>query len=317
VNKPFPIAILGLLGSGAWSATAHAAGYDYELAISYDGSRTSVDAPVSSLPRPIRARSDSDNEEIGFAGTWYLAGVDVSNGPRSRAGFVSRASSVSLSYTRGSGDSAFTVDSDDPSFPSSVGSSEQDTNNLSGNLRWVWPESGWYALAGFSMADFETDVEIDSIEANAFSLGVGKYIGAQTALELTAIRQESDFSGAVIGGDSTSTEIAASLLHIGSLGQTWQYGTDIALSTMSRGLSEGSYSARLSLYPSRSLAFGFEIDGALQDPGSVGTDYGVFASWFPRERIGVHARYGWAGFDEPENIDRDQYDFGVGVSIRF
>lgn len=142
------------------------------------------------------------------------------------------------------------------------------------------------------------DAEFESTEfsADAFSLGVGKYIGAQTALELTAVRQDSDASGAVIGGDSSSTEAALGLLHIGSLGGTWQYGTDIVLSTTGRGPSEGSYSARLSLYPSRSLAFGLEIDGALQDPGDVSTGYGVFASWFPRETIGLQARYGWSRY---------------------
>jgi len=311
--------IFSAISAFASPATAHAAGYDYEVAISYDASRSSTESVAATTFQPIRIESESDHDEIGFAGTWYFAGADASIGPRSRAAFISRASAASLSYTRGNGDSVFTVNSTSPFIPSLTESSEQSTNAVSADLRWVWPESGWYALAGFSMAEFEGDSEFVSTEldADAFSLGVGKYIGAQTALEVTAVRQESDASGAVIGGDSTSTELAVGFLHVGSLGRTWQYGTDIVLATTGRGTSEGSYSARLSLYPSRPLAFGIRIDGGLRDAGDVSTDYGLFASWFARERVGLHARYGWTALDEPTDTDLDQYDFGFGVSFRF
>lgn len=310
------LSILALALSVALSATGRADAYEYEIGILYDASRASSD---NGAAESIRIESDSDVDDIGITGTWYFDGVAASAGPRSRAAFIGRASGVSLSYTRGSGDSNTAVTSANPFIPSFAAASESTTNSISANLHWVWPESGWYGLAGVATADIESGGEFVAadLNADAFRLGVGKYIGARTALELTVARQDSAASGAVIGGDSTSTDVAVALMHIGRLGSTWEYGTDVVLSTNSRGASDGSWNARFSLYPSRPLAFGVEIDGALEDPGDAATNYGLFASWFPRERIGIEARYGWASFDPPGNTDFDQYDFGVGVNVRF
>lgn len=311
--------LLAAIPAFALPAAAHAAGYDYEIAISYDASRASSESVATTIFQPINIQSNSDYDEIGFAGTWYFNGADASVGPRSRAAFISRASAASLSYSRGNGDSIFTLNRTSPFIPSMTQSAEETTNNVSANLRRVWRESGWYALAGFSMAEFKAQSEFVStkLEADVFSLGIGKYIGAQTTLELTAVRQDSDASGAVIAGDSTSTELALGFSHMGGLGRTWQYGTDIVMATTGRGSADGSYSARLSLYPSRPLAFGIEIAGALQDADDVSTDYGLFASWFPRELIELQAHYGRIAVDEPPGVELDQYDFGLGVSFRF
>lgn len=314
------LAVSALAVSVALSEIGHADNYDYQIGISYDASRASSES-VFAVPivDSIRVESDSDNDEIGLHGTWFFDGVAASSGPRSRAAFIGRASAVSLSYTRGNGDSVSTLSSTDPAFPSSTDRSELETNRVSANLRWVWAESGWYGLAGWSRADSETSSEFVSIDstADAYNVGVGKYIGSQTTLEVSVVHLDSDASGPVIGGNSTSTETAVAFSHIGSLGRAWQYGTDIVLATTERGASDGSYSVRLSLYPSRPLAFGLEIDGALQDPGNVSTHYGLFASWFPGERIEFDARYGWISIDEPSNTDLDQYTFGVGVKFRF
>lgn len=323
VGHPATIAAM-LAVSLSLPAIAHADSYDYEIAVSYDATRFSSESnfgPPGGPVNPIRVAGETDDDAIGVAGTWYLDGVSASSGPRSRAAFISRASSVSVSYTRGNGDSDFGVVSTDPAFPSSTIRSEQRTNILSANLRWVWAESGWYGLAGLSRAELDFrdgDGSFSSaVDGDGYNLGVGKYLGAQTALELRVLRQSSDASGVVIGGGSSSTEVAVNFLHIGSLGSTWQYGTDIALATTSRGASEGSYNARLSLYPSRPLAFGIDIAGALQDTSDVSTDYEVFASWFPRDRLGLSARYGWIGLDELGGTDIDQYSFGIDVTFRF
>lgn len=311
-------AIPALALSFALPATIHADTYDYEIGILYDAIRASSESGFAGVigPVPFTFESDSDMDEIGLAGTWYFDGVAASKGPRGRAAFISRASTVSLSYTRGSGDTVSTVSSTDPAFPPSTNRSESTANRISAALRWVWSDSGWYGLAGLSAADLDGPGSIE-FDAEAYSLGFGKYIGTQTALELTVVRQNSEASGPVIGGDVTSNEVAVGFVHIGSLGRMWQYGTDIILSTTGRGASDGSYSARLSLYPSRPLAFGIETGGALQDPGDASTSYGLFASWFPRERIELEARYGWLSLDEPADTDFDQYNFGVGVNFRF
>lgn len=268
----------------------------------------------------IRLDAETDDDAFRLAGTWHFDGVSISSGPRSRAAFLSRASAVSISYTRGDSDSVFAVTSSDPGFPSFSDQSSDTRNNLSANLRWVWAESGWYGLAGLTMAELELDAGpfSSTFDGDGYTLGVGKYLGAQTALELRVLRQISDTSGpAIIGGDSSSTDAALGFLHIGALGATWQYGTDITLATTGRGASDGSYNARLSLYPSRPLAFGIEIAGALQDASDVSTDYEVFASWFPNDGLGLSARYGWISLDEPGDSDIDQYSFGIDVSFRF
>jgi len=50
-------------------------------------------------------------------------------------------------------------------------------------------------------------------------------------------------------------------------------------------------------------------------------NYGVFASWFPKKRIGLEAHYVWSDVSTPNitdmNIDFGQYWFGVGLNFRF
>lgn len=309
------LAASGLALLAAMPATAHADSYDYEIGIAYDADRASSESSFESPFLDLSVSSETDNDRFGVTGTWYFDSVAASTGPRSRAAFIDRASGVSLSYSRGDGDSVFTVSSD-PTVPPSVTRGSQTANSFSANLRWVWQESGWYGLGGLSRADLEFDGSND-ISADGFSLGFGKYLGAQTTLDLSILRQDSDAQGAVIGGNSTSTEAALGFSHIGNVGGTWQYGTDIVLATTPRGPSDGSYSARLSLYPSRPLAFGIDVDGALQDADDASTSYGLFASWFAGERLELDARYGWISLDEGDDTDIDQYSFGLGMSFRF
>jgi hypothetical protein len=316
------LALSALTVSVTLSATAHADSYDYEIGISYDAIRASTESDFAVPVGPLQPSSfelDSDNNALGLRGTWFFDGVAASSGPRSRAAFIGRASAISLSYTRAEGDTASTLNSSNPAIPPSSNRSESETKGFSASLRWVWAASGWYGLAGLSRADSETSGDSASVDfaTDTYHLGVGKYLGSQTTLELSVVRLDSDVSGPVIGGNANSTEATVAFSHIEMLGRTWQYGTDIALATTERGASDGSYSVRLSIYPSRPLAFGFEVDGALQDPGGVSTNYGLFASWFPRERIGFDARYGWIDIDEPSDTDFDQYTFGLGVNFRF
>ncbi|HEX7062929.1 MAG TPA: hypothetical protein VF200_13220 [Woeseiaceae bacterium] len=309
------LAVSGLAAWLAVPAAAHADSYQYEIDVAYDADRASTEATFESPFLNLGISSETDNDELGITGTWYFHAVGTPAGPLSRAAFIDRASGLSLSYSRGDGDSVFTVTGDGTVVAPGVTRSGQTTNAFSASLRWVWRESGWYGLGGLSRAELE--LAGSKTSADGYSLGFGKYLGAQTTLDLTLLRSDSDAQGAFIGGDSTSTEAALGFSHIGSVGGSWQYGTDIVLATTPRGPSDGSYSARVSLYPSRLLAFGIDVDGALRDASDASTSYGLFASWFVRERIELDARYGWLSFDESENTDADQYSFGVGVKFRF
>lgn len=311
------VSVLAL--SAALPATGQADSYDYAIGFLYDTSHASNAAVFTGPGGLILFETETDVDELGLVGTWYFDGVQAAAGPRSRAAFISRASGVSVRYARGSGETVLLADAGNPVFPSSVERAEQSSGNLSADLRWVGSGGGWYGLAGVSIADFDQDSGFASVELSTtdYRLGLGKYVGEQTAVDLSIVRRDADASGAVIGGNSTSTDVAVGLTHIGDLGRAWQYGTDVVLSTSGRGSSDGSYGLRLSLFPSRPIAFGFEADGALQDPGDASTSYGVFASWFPRERIELEARYGWVSLDEPSGIDLEQYRYGAGVNFRF
>jgi len=305
-----------------FSTSGRADTYDYELGMSYAGTETYTNSSVvfgTLPPVTIMVDSDSDSDDIAVFGSWYFDGVTATTGPRSRAAFIGRASAISLSYSRGSGDTTTAITSSDPSFPSSIETSELSTDNISASLRWVWPESGWYGLATLATGDANIDSPSGSasFSGHAYGLGVGKYIGSQTSIDLTIMRSETDASGFVIGGTSSSTEAAIALTHIGSLGQTWQYGVDIALNTTSAGSSNGSFDIVLSLYPSRNFAFGLEVNGAVQDIANERVIYDLVASWFPSERIELAAGYGWTSIDEPADTDFNQDSFRLGANIRF
>lgn len=292
--------------------------FDFEVGASYDRTSTSFEATdllgFIQPPTLVTSRSDGNDDDFTVFGIWFFDGVTASTGPRSRAAFLSRASSVSLSYRHEDGDTSFSVTSPDPSFSPTMGRSNRNSEAISANLRYVWPESGWYGLAGVSTLDTEFGDDFGSFgfDSETYSLGIGKYIGSQTTLDLRVSRQETDNNF-----DLTETTLAFS--HIGGLGENWQYGADVAVTTTDVSGADESFSLRLSLYPSRSLAFGLETSGSVQDAFDDRTRYGLFASWFARENIEFGASYRYVDTDTPRNFDwnEDEDGFGVGVKVRF
>lgn len=307
-----------------FSTTAQADSYDYEIGISYDSTQGSNDSVANFGISPIPAtvvtiNSDSDTDEITASGNWYFDGVIANDGPRTRAAFIGRASYLSLTYTNGRGDDVITINSSDPLIPSSTFQFDRENDDFSAGLRWVWAESGWYGLANIVSADFDFSGDSGSVSTSAdiYGVGVGKYIGTQTTIDLTVVRVESDSSGNIIGGNSSSSEVALSFSHIGNLGQTWQYGTDIGLSTTNVGNSDGSFNIGLSIYPTRDIAFGLNVISGLRDADAAPKRYNVSGSWFSSEKLEFTAGYGWVDIDEPPNTNSDQSSFSVGANYRF
>ncbi len=293
--------------------------FDFEVGTSYDRISTSSEGtgllgfPQPSIP--FTSTSDGDDDDITVFGTWFFDGVSAPDGPRSRAAFLSRASSVSLSYRYGDSDTSSSLTSPDPSFSPVMGWESWSSDAISANLRYVWPESGWYGLAGVSTLDEEFDSSFGSFNSDVetYSLGIGKYIGSQTSVDLRVSRLEGETAGSNIG----VTETALTLSHIGGLGETWQYGADVALTTTDVSRADELFDLRLSLYPTRSLAFGLETSGSVQDAFDEGTRYGLFASWFARENIELEASYRYVDTESFPNFDQDEDGFGVGVRVRF
>ena len=307
-----------LLLGGCLVTDAVADNYDYELRVLYDrgNSDTVSTALVGGVPTPSLgvSKSSSDSNNIILAGAWYYSALSDNSGPRSRAAFLSRASSISVDYTRGDDSSSFTFTGS--AFPPTSGSSDATYNSISARLRHVWRDSGWYALAGVSRSeaelDFETNGTVSSADSDAtgYTLGVGKYFGRATAVDLSAATTDTE------GFDSTNFNL--SLAHIGSIGKRWQYGTDVALARSDQDGDEGSYSLRGSLYPSPELEFGLgysrrQFNGGLDLEALEG-----FMSWFVRDHVGLTARY-WHDISN-ESIpgrDTDNNQLGVGISVRF
>lgn len=309
----------------AMTAPSEADEYDYEIGVLYDQNRASSVSTfgIGAVPgppiQPMTLASDTDNDTVGVSGTWYFDGVRTSGGPKSRAAFLSKASSLSVSYSRGFGDTTTIISPTGPgSPPPTVVLTDQDSNNFEAGLRYVWPTADWYGLANFSRIDAEIGDIAGAIDltTNAYSLGVGKYLGSQTTVDLNVVRLESDAAGFVIGGNISSTEASINFSHIGDLLNSWQYGADFGILTTGVGDSAGSYRVGFSLYPTRALAMGLNVSGGLGG-SRIATSYSFFLTWFLREQFGLTANYGFIDVDNPFNTDFDQDNIGLSAIFRF
>jgi len=308
-----------LLVGLCFAAGATAEDYDYELSLSYDrgGSDRSLTAISGGVPTPSLgvSRSSSDSDTVDLSGMWYYSGLSDANGPKSRAAFLSRASSLSFGYSRGDESGSFSFRGGNI-FPSTTtGSRDTTIDELSAGLRHVWRDSGWYVLGSFSRVKITSNTEAtgitasSSFDAKAYTLGVGKYFGETTALDLTIAQ--------VDPGGSTGTAVALSFTHIGTLGSDWQYGADVGIARSNGRGDEGSYSLRGSLYPSPEFEFGIGYSRQQFDGGFDQNTIEGFVSWFIRDHVELTARYSQDNPDElpGQNIDNDL--LGVGVNVRF
>ena len=107
IKTNFALALL--MGCG-FVANAAADDYDYEVGLTYGWGQsdstfisTFSGAPT---PSPGISTSSSDTDNIDLFGAWYYSGLSDSVGPKSRAAFLNRASSVGLAYSRSDGSSS-------------------------------------------------------------------------------------------------------------------------------------------------------------------------------------------------------------------
>jgi len=302
------ILLLGL----CFAANATAEDYDYELGLSYDRGSSDRLSTVTGGGGILRNSSDSDT--IGLSGLWYYSGLSDANGPKSRAAFLGRASGLYFGYSRGDESGSFSLTGGGIFAPAN-GSVDGRTNELSAGLRHVWRDSGWYVLGSFSRVEMKSNSVTESVaasssfDARAYTLGVGKYFGEATALDLQVAQVDT--------GNSRGTAVALSFTHIGTLGPDWQYGADIGIARSSGRGDEGSYSLRGSLYPSPEFEFGIGYSRQQLDGGFDLDTIEGFVSWFIRDHVELTARYSQDNPDElpGQNIDSDL--LGVGVNVRF
>ncbi len=306
-----------LLALPAMSAVAD--DYDYEIDLGYINSSGSADSTTQFNGGSVTASSDIDVDDIAVSGSWYFDTVDTSKGPLERAAFLSRASFLSIGVTQASGDTTLRITSTDPGIPDVLEESEQDGDTVSIGGRYVFNASNWFVDGAAAFADLETDTAFGSVSvsADAYAVSLGRYFGDRTTVSLGVVVTESSAGGTVFGGDSSDSDLALAVTHLGMLGDEWQYGVDAAATTDSVGRSDGSLDLRLALYPNRAFSFGAEYRGGLLDSDEGPRDYGVFLSWFATGKLGIEAVYRWADIEAPVDGSADSDGFGAAVVFRF
>lgn len=294
------------------ATTVIAEDYDYAVGLSYGNSQIDSAHLYGDLAPPVliglTATETSDTNNFDLTAAWYYSGLSDSSGPKSRAAFLSRASRVAIGYSRSDGTGRADFLGGDPA---QVAGSNFDISDeaLSVGFRHVWRDSGWYALAGVSRVENRSDILTDTgivgfseYEETAYSLGVGKYLGKATAVDISAASIEVF--------DSSTTVFGLTLSHVGFVGEHWQYGADVAYATSNERYFEDSYRVRGALYPTSNVEFGLEYTYREFEENAE-----VFAGWFVRDSIEISARYRQYQRDHRDKYDSDE--MGVGVRVRF
>lgn len=315
------------------SAVCDAEQYDYEVNLGFG--RTTFDGSQL-ITRPngtIFESRDSETDEYSAIGKWYFAGLSDDLGPRARAEFVDRASSISVSYLHTDQTSSFFRRNDDPSFPllPPVESFNfgADGDSFAAGIRYVDRDSGWFGSARLFTSSLSSDgvnsLVFGGSDVDAWTLGVGKYLYETTALSLEL--------GQVDGpGEADSSLVAATFTHLGGIGERWQYAIDLgyARSDAEIGPDLDTWGAALALYPTRDVEFGVSVEDVSAD-GSFAFDADAttvtgFASWFVKPNLQLSARYSVDDVnffpsvflsDSTTETDADQDSFGIDVLVRF
>jgi len=314
-----------LVGTALVATSASAENYNFEVDLAFQSTQSDGEQTITTAAGTIFNSTDSDADDLSLVGNWYFAGLSDEKGPRARAAFVDRASVLSFGYARVDLSTSATVVSTDPLVPSFSGDFETDGDVYALDVRYVWRDSGWFGNAGVASSDVTLGGFVqDSINSTAWRLGFGKYLWDTTSLALDVSQSDDD------GGDVTMT--AVSFSHLGDMGERWQYAVDLgfrrAESGVASGLDQDTWSAALSLYPTRDFEFGVRVDDV--DAESAFFDRtGVegFASWFVTPRVVLAASYRVDDVNFVSNVvrfpsaqtssDADQDSVGISVSVRF
>lgn len=320
-----------LITSIAIAASASAEEYDFDFGLAFDGTSFDGNQLITTFEGDVFSSSEFDTDEFRAFGRWYFSGLSDDIGPRARAAFVDRASSLSLSYSRLDQRNTLFRRNDDPSLPISPLDAvvESDGDSFAAEIRYVDRDSGWFGEADLLAANFSADGPnggIDSeLDTDGWSIGVGKYLLETTALSVEYGELDSD-------GGLDKSAVAATLTHLGSIGERWQYAIDVEYSRLSPniGASQDSWGSTIALYPTPNVEFGLSVEdvstGGRQFIDPDRTMIEGFASWFLRENVQVSARYRIddVGFTPdvliggaPTETTADRESFGISATVRF
>ncbi len=293
--------------------SAHADEYDFEVGVTIGQSE--ADTTTVSFPAPINstATTSADADRFDLRGTWFYSGLSDGKGPKTRAAFVDRASRVSLSYSRL--DQSSSVVLSGGGIPPVESNASIDLSGYFVDLRHVWKDSGWFGIVGIGRAELDGDFSNGSItstsnsDANAYSLGIGKYLAETTAVDLRLVTQDS--------GSSTASGISVNVSHLAPLGNTWMFGADAGLTKTDTAGDGDVYNIRGSLYPNTDVDFGLSFERRDEGSGIDSESFELFAGWFISGNTRVHASYREDTGDAGLSAESDSTGFEVGISSRF
>ncbi len=336
-----PLFVGGLLTT---TAAAAAEPFTFELDAAYDHSEFTSSGEVIVGLNPIQRqsfRTVSDDDSTRLSAVWYYNGADAGDGPLSRAGFTSRASSLGLSFTDsdGGGVTAFSVAPigvipdppivvpslpeppiflpDPPPFtPIAFDPPSTDSTQVSLDARHVFKSTGWYVFGSASYDDSDTGGLDSSAESTRLLAGFGRYVGKTTSLDLAVLHVDSELQFGLTEFSDSTTEWLLGLTHIADWGGNWQYGVDLAISTVERFGNDGSVSLRGSLYPNRSVAVGLDVVTSIESALDEGTRYGAFVSWFATPRLELFAEVSTIEPLSNLGLKSEEDSYGIGIRLR-
>lgn len=301
--------------------------YSYEVGLAFDNTERNG-SHSNMLPGGTTSTTQKfDTDVLSAFGRWYFSGLSDDKGPRARAAFVDRASSVSFGYSRSSQEISTSLTTDDPSFPLPPGESsfDVDGDTFAIDLRYVSRDSGWYGTAGLSQSD-DDSLTLFSVSAESaeWRLGVGKYIFETTTLGIEVAEFDSDAS--------LDSVVAVAMTHLGDLGGSWQYAVDLGYSRtdFDADINLDAWAASFSLYPTRDFEIGITVEDVSEKGNSLDsfdtTGVEGFASWYVTPNVSLSAQYrkdkdveyfGSIFLDPPSQSDADQESYGIAATIRF
>jgi hypothetical protein len=317
-----------LLATTLVATSVLAEDYDFEVDLSFDSSQFDGSRTTTTNGGTIFNSGKTDTDDLSVLGSWFFAGLSDDKGPRAQAAFVDRASSLSFGYTSSDQKTSTLLNSTDPSFPfPSIDSTiSADSDMFSADFRYVDRDSGWFGTAGLLSSDTTlSGFGNGSVDATGWKLGGGKYLFETTSVGLEVAQVDVDD-----GADSTL--VALSFMHLGDLGEQWQYAVDLGYSRTDSdgGVDLDRIGAAIAFYPTRDFEFGLAIEDVSSDSSSsIGLDttrVEGFASWFVNQNVRLSARYGVADADFAGNVliggaptvsDADQDSVGISATVRF
>ncbi|MEM8984590.1 MAG: hypothetical protein AAGC71_16375 [Pseudomonadota bacterium] len=307
---------------------AYSDDFDYEFRIGYDATDSTAAFGFATIP-PVGgiAITDSDGATLRLAGTWFYGGLSDDKGPRTRAEFLDRASSLSLGLSFTETDTS-TVEAGPPAplLPPQIlieGTTSDDEYGFA--VRHVWRDSGYIVNVSVSRGEAEgaatslfgapaTTVEFDAdIDETTYTIGFGYYLSQATAVVLSYARIDTDVA---FGGEADVDVWSANLTHVAELNADWHYAIDASVGRSDAEFNDSDVlTINASLLPGNDIEFGVGLSREEPEFGGDIDSRRLFGRWFIRNNIELEAAFvqieqrGFPGFDTDVA--------SVGVNARF